>query len=51
MKKSAEGPEKREEPAQLDADSLSLSVLLPQVYDELRNLARRNLQRERAGGS
>ena len=51
MKKSAEGSGKREEPAQLAADPLSLSVLLPQVYDELRNLARRNLRRERAGGS
>jgi len=37
--------------AQPDADSLSLSVLLPQVYEELRSLARRNLRRERAGGS
>ena len=26
-------------------------MLLPQVYDELRSLARRNLRRERAGGS
>jgi RNA polymerase sigma-70 factor, ECF subfamily len=51
MRKSVESPEKREEPVQPAADSLSLSVLLPQVYDELRNLARRNLQRERAGGS
>ena len=51
MKRSIEGPEKREDPSQLTDDSLSLSVLLPQVYDELRNLARRNLWRERAGGS
>ena len=51
MKRSTEGPEKREDPSQLTDDSLSLSVLLPQVYDELRNLARRNLRRERAGGS
>lgn len=51
MKKSPQSPERPEEPAQPGADSLSLSVLLPQVYDELRNLAHRNLRRERSIGS
>ena len=51
MKKAATGSDKGESPERLAIDPMSLSVLLPQVYDELRRLARKNLQRERTAGS